>query len=396
MQRLFATYARLLTETDTSFIRYLYKDIDWNNRFIIIKGAKGVGKTTMLLQHIKKSFDNVNQALYTSVDHIWFATHTLLELAEYHYTHGGTHLMLDEIHKYQGWERELKNIYDSYPQLHIVVTGSSMLELEQSVADLSRRVRIYTMHGLSFREYLKMEGVCDFPILRLEEILKSHVTIASELTHQVKVLLHFERYLRSGYFPFYREEGDGFEERLQQVISTIIESEIPSVSRLEYESLYKAKTLLGVLAEKVPYTLNIKDLCTTVSVSRGNLMKLLSLMDKAALIRRLYTEPSGMKMLTKPEKILFNNTNIMYSLTPNADNGTMRETFFASQLSVHHMISMPSLGDFLIDGTYTFEVGGKNKKFIQVKDVLNSFVISDSIDIGFNNRIPLWIFGLMY
>ena len=397
MDNLFKTYGRLLADTDLSFIRYLYNKINWDNRLIVIKGAKGVGKTTMLLQHIKHTFKNTEKALYVSLDHIWFANHTLLELAEYHYTHGGTHLFLDEVHKYKNWQQEIKNIYDSYPHLHIVVTGSSMLKLEESLtADLSRRHRSYTMEGLSFREYLKLEQVADLPVLSLETILGHHFTEASEITSKVKVLQHFEKYLESGYYPFYREEGDGFPDKLQQVIDTVVHTEIPAVSHIEYDSVYKVKQLLAILAEMKPYALNISALCTTLQSSRNNVLKLLDLMDKAALVRRLYATESGMNMLTKPEKILFYNTNLMYCLTPQVDPGTMCETYLASQVGVNHKLYMPNKGDMVVDGKWLFEVGGKQKGFSQIKDIKDSFVVSDNMEIGHGNKIPLWLFGLLY
>ena len=372
MDRLYKTYGRLLAETDLSFTRYLYEKINWANKLIVIKGAKGVGKTTMLLQHILRTFADKQKALYASLDHIWFANHSILDLAEYHYTHGGTHLFLDEVHKYKGWQQEIKNIYDSYPQLHIVVTGSSMLKLEESLmGDLSRRHRQYTLEGLSFM-------------------------LASQITSKVKVLQHFEKYLETGYYPFYREEGDGFADRLQQVIETIITSEIPSVSNIEYDSVYKAKQLMAVLAESSPYTLNISGLCVTLQASRNNVLKLIDLMDKAALVRRLYSADSGMNMLTKPEKVLFYNTNLMHCLTPHVEDGTMRETYFASQVGVNHKLSMPSQGDLLVDGKWLFEVGGKSKGFKQIKGIEDSYVVSDGIDIGHNKKIPLWLFGLLY
>lgn len=397
MDRLFKAYGRLLAETDMSFIRYVYDNINWDNRLIVIKGAKGVGKTTMLLQHIKRSFPNVEKALYASLDHLWFATHTVLELAEYHYTHGGTHLFLDEVHKYKGWQQEIKNIYDSYPKLHIVVTGSSMLKIEESlVADLSRRHRLYTMEGLSFREYLQLEQVAELPVLPIEEILSNHFMVASKITSEVKVLQHFEKYVKSGYYPFYREEGDGFFDRLQQVIDTIVTSEIPAVSNIEYDSVYKAKQLLAVLAELTPYTLNISSLCNALQSSRNNVLKLLDLMDKAALIRRLYASAEGMNTLTKPEKILFYNTNLMCCLTTQPDAGTTRETYLASQLGVAHQLSMPFKGDLVADGKWLFEVGGKGKGFSQIKGIEGSFVVADDMEIGHGNKIPLWLFGLMY
>ena len=397
MERLFKTYGRLLAETDLSFTRYLYETINWDNRLIVIKGAKGIGKTTMLLQHIKRCFPDTRKALYASVDNLWFSTHSILDLAEYHYTHGGTHLFLDEVHKYQGWEQEIKNIYDSYPKLQIVVTGSSMLKLEKSlIADLSRRHRLYTMEGLSFREYLKLEGVAELPVIPLEKILEDHFAEASQITSKVKVLQHFEQYIQSGYYPFYREEGDGFFDRLQQVIDTIVTSEIPAVSNIEYDSVYKTKQLLGILAELSPYTLNISSLCNTLQASRNNVLKLLDLMDKAALVRRLYSVESGMKMLTKPEKILFHNTNLMYCLTPRVDSGTMRETYLASQVGAGHTMYMPNQGDLVVDGRWLFEVGGKGKGFSQIKDIEDSYVVSGDMEIGYGNKIPLWLFGLMY
>lgn len=397
MDRIYKTYGRLLAATDLGFTRYLYDQINWDNKLIVIKGAKGVGKTTMLLQHILKTFPDKQKALYVSLDHIWFARHTLLDLAEYHYTHGGTHLFLDEVHKYKGWQQGIKNIYDSYPDLHVVVTGSSMLRLEESlVGDLSRRHRQYTLEGLSFREYLELEQVAHLPVLSLETVLNDHFMQASQITSKVKVLGHFEKYIEAGYYPFYREEGDGFSDRLQQVIDTIINTEIPSVSNIAYESVYKAKLLLAVLAESSPYTLNISGLCNTLQASRNNVLKLLDLMDKAALVRRLYSADSGMNMLTKPEKVLFANTNLMYCLTPRAEDGTMRETFLASQLAVAHRLCMPNQGDLVADGRWLFEVGGKNKGFTQIRGIENSYVVADKIDIGHGSKIPLWLFGMLY
>ena len=397
MQRLMNAYARLLAKVDDSFMRYLYPLIDWNNRLIIIKGARGVGKTTMLLQHIKKAFPDTRKALYASLDNMWFTTNSILDLAEYHYTHGGTHLFLDEIHRYKGWQREIKNIYDSYPDLHVVITGSSLLKLEESIiADLSRRHRQYTLSGLSFREYLQLEGGASLPVLKLDDILSHHIEIASQITTKTKVLQHFENYVNYGFYPFYREDKDGFNERLQQIIDTIIESEIPAVSDIKYDSVYKAKRLLGVLAEQSPYTLNIAALSKTLQVSRENVLKLLDLMDKSALIRKLYTQSGGMKMLVKPEKILFDNPNIMYALSNHVDAGTMRETTFASQLSVAHQLHMPTQGDFVVDDSFTFEVGGPGKGYTQIRNVENSYVVRDGIELGIGNKIPLWLFTCLY
>ena len=397
MENLFRTYGRLLEATDLSFTRYLYPKINWENRLIVIKGAKGVGNTTMILQHIKRSFPKPETALYVSLDNIWFANHSLTELVEYHYTHGGTHLFMDEVHKYKNWQQEVKNIYDSYPDYHLVLTGSSMLKInEHLTADLSRRYRGYTMEGLSFREYLQLEGVASLDVISFEDILKNHFTLASQITSKVKVLLYFERYLRTGFYPFYRDEGDGFFDRLQQTIENIVSDEIPSVGKIEYDSVYKAKQFLGILAETTPYTLNISSMCNVMQTSRNNALKLIDLLDSAALIRRLYAESSGVKMLVKPEKILFANTNLMYALSGKADAGTVRETFLASQLAPFHRLAMPQQGDLQVDDKWLFEVGGKKKKFSQIKGIEDSFVVSDDLEIGYGNKIPLWLFGLMY
>ena len=396
MNRLIENYNRLLGESRPSSFRYLYKSINWKNRLIILKGSRGVGKTTMLLQHIATAFEDTSTALYVSADHIWFANHSLIDLAEYHYTHGGTHLFIDEIHKYHNWQQEIKNIYDSFPRLNLIVTGSSMLRIENALGDLSRRCKEYTMRGLSFREYLKLENIADWPILSLEEILQHHLQIAAQMTGQVKVLGHFENYLRHGYYPFYIEEGDGFDERLQRVINTVLNEDIPSVANVEYETIYKLRQLLGIFSEQSPYTLNVSALARTLGTSTSQVMKLLDLLNQAAIIRRLFSKEHSMKMMQKPEKVLFDNTNIMYSLSTAADQGTMRETYIANMLSSSHSISMPQKGDLLVDSHWLFEVGGRTKGYKQIANIPDSYVVADGIDIGFENKIPLWLFGMMY
>lgn len=396
MNRLIENYNRLLGESRPSTFRYLYEDINWKNRLIVLKGARGVGKTTMLLQHIANAFEDTSEALYVSADHIWFANHSLIDLAEYHYTHGGTHLFIDEIHKYSNWQQEIKNIYDSFPHLNLIVTGSSMLRLEHALGDLSRRCKEYTMRGMSFREYLKLENIADWPILSLEDILQRHIQLASKMTGQVKVLGHFENYLRHGYYPFYIEEGNGFDERLQRVINTVLNEDIPAVANVEYETIYKLRQLLAIFSEQSPYTLNVSALARTLKTSTSQVMKLLDLLSQAAIIRRLFSKEGSMKMLQKPEKVLFDNTNIMYALSAEADQGTLRETYLADMMSLGHTISMPQKGDLLVDKHILFEVGGRTKGYKQIANIPDSYVVADGIDIGFENKIPLWLFGMMY
>lgn len=398
METLFRSYNRRLEETQTDYVRYLYNDIDWNERLIGIKGAKGVGKTTMLLQHIRLTFPDRTKAFYVSLDNIWFSTHSLSELVEYLYTHGVTHLFLDEVHKYTGWVRAVKNLYDDYPKLHIVFTGSSLLEIDNAEGDLSRRLRMYHLQGLSFREYLEITGTAHLPVIPLQDILSTHMQQASTITSTLKVLPHFEQYLKTGYYPFFLETGspESYYERLQKVVSTVIENDIPAVENIEFETLQKAKRLLMILAQSAPYTPNIANLCALLSTTRNQLIHLLSLLERAALIRQLHADNKGLKTLGKPDKILFNNTNLMYALGSNADAGTLRESFFSAMMSFEHTIQYAKQGDLQVDGTQVFEVGGKKKGFSQIADLPDSYVVADNVEIGFGNKIPMWLFGFIY
>lgn len=395
MDQLIVLYLRKVARTNTDFFRYLYDEIDWNNRLIVIKGSKGVGKTTLIMQHIKRTFHDLKKALYVSLDHIWFSEHNLLEIAEYLYTHGGTHLFLDEVHKYKNWEQEVKNIYDFYPDLHIVVTGSSMLRLEMGVkGDLSRRYKMYNLRGLSFREFIKLEEGFDLQPLLLEEVLDNHELIATDISMKLKVIPCFDKYLRHGYYPFYREEGSGFEERLLQVIDTVVSTEIPAVANIEYSTTYKIKHFLSILSGRDSYTLNVRAMCAALDTTRNSFLKLLDLIDSAGIVRKIY-QREGFGGLAKPEKILFDNSNIPYAFGKN-NIGTARECFFASQVSKDYSIYLPSKGDFLIDDRFTVEVGGDGKRFNQIKDLKDSYVAADQIEIGAGSKIPLWLFGMLY
>ena len=398
MDALFLAYNRLIEGTDCSCQRYLHNRIDWQERLIGIKGARGVGKTTMLLQHIKLTFEDRSKAFYVSLDHIWFSAHTLSDLVEYLYTHGVTHIFLDEVHRYMTWTREIKNIYDSYPSLHIVFTGSSLLEIDSAEVDLSRRLRMYFLQGLSFREYLAITNVANLPVLTLEDVLAHHIQTASSISAKLKVLPYFEKYLQQGYYPFFLDttSQESYYDRLQKVITTVIDNDIPAVEDIGYETLQKTKRLLSILAEAVPFTPGVTTLCETLSTTRNQLIKLLTLLERAALIRQLHSEGKNLKAIGKPEKILFDNSNIMQALVQPADKGTVRESFVAAMISHSHSINFPKQGDLLVDSRYLFEIGGKSKGFAQIRNISDSFVIADEIEIGFGNKIPLWMFGMLY
>lgn len=393
---LYTAFYRKLARISLEHKRYLYEKINWNARMIGIKGARGVGKTTLLLQRIKLAFADVDTVFYVSLDDLWFKTNTLQELVEYLYAHGVTSLFLDEVHHYPDWSQNLKNIYDNYPDLTLVYTGSSMLEIDNSKIDLSRRQTVYELAGLSFREFLAFENKLKIDVLSLDTLLGQHVKIGMEITEKTKILPLFENYLRFGYYPFYKEAGDDFPVRLQEVVSLVISSDLPAIEDIAYSTVEKTKKMLMILAERVPLTPNISHLCKELETTRDLGLKLLYILDRAALLNLLTSEIKSYKQLSRPDKIYLNNTNLMYALTTNVDKGNLRETFFLNQTDIVTSVVMPKQGDFLVNGKYLFEVGGKGKTFDQIKDQPDSYLAVDDIELGHKNRIPLWMFGLLY
>lgn len=390
-------YNRRLQDTPEGFKRYLIDKIDWRDNLIAIKGAKGTGKTTMLLQHIKESFTDKDKALYLSLDNLWFETHSINDLVEYHYTHGGTHLFLDEVHYFPNWKTLIKNINDDYPGLHVVYTGSSMLKIDGGVADLSRRQLPYTLHGMSFREYLLYEGLAEIDAIPFDFLLNNHRQIAEDiLSNGMKILPLFADYLRHGYYPFYRSVYSGFEIRLQQVVNHVLENDYPIIEGVEQSTIRKTKKMFMILAEQVPQTPNMSNLYNELETDRNQGLKMLYALEKAGLLALLSDKPKHIDKLSRPEKIFMDNSNLMYAYATNPNIGTVRETFFLSQLAVDHSITYPAKGDFLVDGKYLFEVGGRKKSFEQIKDVADSYLAVDDTEIGHHNRIPLWMFGLLY
>lgn len=387
---------RLVSQVSLDFKREIYDRINWQPRVIGIKGPKGVGKSTLLKQHIRETFPDDSRILYASLDHIWFNGNSLDDLVEYHYTQGGTHLFLDEVHKYKNWQWGIKNIYDNYPTMNVVFTGSSMLQIGEGNIDLSRRTSMNTVHGMSFREHLAFEGILSMDKINLEDILTRHVEIATEITSKVHVLPYFNAYLKYGYYPFYKEDLDGYNDRLAEVCRQVIEQDIPAVTEVEYATVQKMKKLLYIIASQVPFVPKMEDIYAELETSREQGLKLMNLLEEAALIGQLKTRVKAVKKISSPDKLFLDNPNLMYALSESPEIGTVRETFFYNQLSRVCEVTFPDKGDFLVDDRYLFEVGGARKSFDQIKDVADSFLAIDGVEFGRGNKIPLWLFGFLY
>lgn len=390
-------FQRKIQDTSLSFIRSQMTDIAWEARLIGIKGARGVGKTTLLLQYIKKNLPINEETLYVSLDNIWFAENNLSDLTDSFVKKGGKYLFLDEVHKYPNWAQELKNIYDDYPQLKIVFTGSSLLEILNARADLSRRAIIYTMQGLSYREYLNLILKVEMPILSLEDIVSNHIKLAQDLNNTIKPLQHFDSYLKSGYYPFFLEAPSLYFQRLEEVINLILEIELPLLRKVDIAYINKLKQLLQIIAQSVPFMPNISKLSERIGINRNTLISYLYFLNEAHIIKNLYRDAKGISQLQKPDKIYLDNTNLQYAFsTNNANIGNIRETFFVNQLSYKHLVEYTKQGDFRVDGMYTFEIGGAQKTKKQIKDLENAFIASDDIEYAYQNKIPLWLFGFLY
>lgn len=396
LQSLFNNYHRKIAKIDLRFKRYLFNEVNWKARIIGIKGARGVGKTTMLLQHILDNYKDIDQTLYASLDDLWFSTHSLLDLVDWADQHGITRLYLDEVHRYAKWSETLKNIYDSYPDMSIVYTSSSLLMMDNAKVDLSRRQTTYTLHGLSFREYLAFEGILQVPAIQLDDLLEHHVQHAMRIVKKVKVASYFESYLSHGYYPFYREAGEDYVTRLREAVSVVIDSDLPAVENMSFETLQKVKKLIMIISERVPFEPNMTELWKQLVTNNELGLRMLYALDKAQLLSLLTSKVKNYKLLYKPDKIFLGNTNLMHVLCPSVDKGNERETFFYSQLHVSHDVKYPQQGDFLVDDRYLFEVGGRKKTYDQIADVANSYLAVDDTEVGHGHRIPLWLFGFIY
>lgn len=396
IQSLIDNYHRRIVKTPVKFRRYLYHKINWDVRMIGIKGARGVGKTTMLLQHIVDTYKNIDRVIYASLDDLWFQTHSLMDLVDWADRHGIERLYLDEVHRYPQWALVLKNIYDNYPDIRIAYTSSSILNMDNSQVDLSRRQTLYMLNGLSFREFLEFEDVVKMQSLPLGQLIENHVKVAMDITKSQKIIPLFEQYLEHGYYPFYKAVGDDFQERLRSVVSVVIENDLPAVESVSYETIQKTKRLLMLICSQVPFEPNMTALWKQLETNNDLGLKMLYALDKAQILSLLTTNSKNYKHLYKPDKIFLSNSNLMHALCPTVDKGNERETFFLSMTSAVAEVKTPQMGDFIVDGKFLFEVGGRRKSFAQIKDIPESFLAVDDTEIGFGNRIPLWMFGLIY
>lgn len=389
MEQLFEYFKRKLHDTPTDLIRYKYEEIEWGGHAFGLVGPRGVGKSTMLLQHIKTQLE-VKDTLYVSADHLYFTSHTLVELADRFYKMGGKHLFIDEIHKYDGWSTEVKQIFDSYSDLQLVISGSSILEITKCMADLSRRVPIYEMQGLSFREYLHLFHGIKMDVVKMEKLLQHEYDIPG-VEHPLPL---FHDYLRRGYYPFGSDAAYDIE--LMQVVVQTMESDIPLYLNTNVSVGRKLKQLLMVVAESVPFKPVMQKLADVTGINRNYIQDYLMYMERAGMIAQLRDAVGGIRGLGKIEKVYLDNTNLIYVLAPKrADIGNIRETFFMNQMRVIGDVMCSPVSDFLVDDM-TFEIGGRKKRQKQISEVSNGYVVKDDIETGYANVLPLWAFGLLY
>lgn len=395
MERLVEKSARKINQVSMAFNRYLFHEINQSNRLTAIKGARGTGKTTLLLQ-LAKAYPS-DEVLYIALDDLFFSENTLYGLAEKFNKIGGKLLLIDEVHKYPNWSRELKLIYDDFLHLNVIFTSSSILDIYQGESDLSRRAVTYHLGELSFREYLMLYENIELPVLTLQEILNKHREISLEFLKLFTPLKHFPKYLKIGNYPYFEQNEEEYFQKLRNTVNLILEVDLQTTENLDFQTLAKLKRLLFVIASNVPFTPNIQKISNSILLNRNALVRSLQLLDRAALIRTIYKQTKSISLLNKPDKLWMHNTNLMYAISgDHVEIGTVRETFFMQNVAHNHVLSLPSHGDVLVDNTYLFEIGGKNKTKKQIANLQNAFVVHDDMEIGFQNSIPLWLFGFLY
>ncbi len=405
MNELFESGFRLIRNVQDQFYRFLFHRIDWDAQLIELLGSRGVGKTTLMLQKAKQlNRKQPQSALYLSLDDAAFYQYPLIPVAEEFISNGGKTLFLDEVHRYPAkypgydWSAEIKNLYDKYPELRIVYSGSSILKLYKGQGDLSRRKTSIELPGLSFREYLLLEKLHEFPVLTLDQLIHRQSELQALIPNGFTTIKYFRDYLKSGYYPFYRESRSNYTKRLKEVITVVLENDIPAIMDISYETTYKLKKLLAVIASSAPFTPNLTKVQSELFIAdQRTLIRYLNYLGQAGLIALLSQEATGNQILHKPDKIYPANTNLQYCFDFLPINpGTQRETFFLNQVSCLHKVSFPKQADFLINDQFTFEVGGRNKNSAQINTIPDSYLALDDLTTGYGRTIPLWMFGLLY
>jgi len=400
----FKEQQKLLRVTQTKLKRYLYDKIDFNNKAVIIVGQRGVGKTTLMLQYLKENYKNSSKALYISVDNPYFKTISLYEFASMFESFGGEILFIDEIHKYKDWELHIKSIIDT-TSLKLIISGSSMIQIHSKKADLSRRIVVYELANLSFREYIYFTKKINLPSFDLEDVFLNHIECANVILQKIKPLEFFYEYLEYGNYPFILKKDDSYESLLISIINQILEVDLPYIANINFAQIDKIKKLIYLLSISVPLKPNISKLSNASEISRPTLLEYIYYLEKGRLINIVNFKSRGYNILTKPDKLYINNTNLTKAISKEANIGTLREIFFVNQIKSYFYnqpklldenILLSNKGDFLIQNKYIVEIGGKNKSFKQIKDIDNSFIVADDIEIGFKNKIPLWLFGFLY
>jgi len=396
MRTIYEISAKSVELVSTRHIRVQIGLLDKPERLICIKGSRGVGKTTLLLQYAKTRLQGENY-VYVSLDNIYFTGNSFFDFADDFSKNGGKYLLVDEVHHYPAWSVEIKNIYDSLPDLKTVYTGSSLLHLTKGRADLSRRSVIHTLPGLSLREYIEFSSDTEFQVYSLEDIIHNHVEISKAIWTKIKPLKKYNEYIEKGYFPFFLEGKEFYHNKVLEIINQVLESDLPYIAKISYSNIYKLKQLLYVISESAPFKPNIEKLSERIGISKNTLKDYLRYMNDAMLINLLHKRGKGISRLTKPEKIYLHHPNLMLAIPgSSANTGNLRETFFYNQVSYNHLINYTDKGDFIVDDRYIFEIGGKNKGSSQISGIENSYLVLDNIETGNRNEIPLWLFGFLY
>ena len=388
----------MISQTNTKIVRELMKSVNWEKQLVSIRGSRGVGKTTLMRQYIRQRYGvNAGEALYCVMDSMYFTNHTLLDAAERFHVMGGKHMFLDEVHKYPTWSKEIKEIIDLWPDMKITFTGSSLIQILNADADLSRRVLSYDMAGLSFREFLRFYKNVELPVFSLDKILTDADDVCKAVCNVCRPQAMFEEYLRVGYYPFYDGNEQEYYSRIENVVSFIIDQEMPQFCGVETSYTRKLKAMMLFLADNLPYEVNVAKLSSYLEISKSTVLSYLVGMDRAELLHLLYADNKSVTKMQKPDKIYMHNPNMLCALGTDYNIGTLRECFVVNQLSVNHTVEYgKSQGDFLIDGHITVEVGGKHKTFDQIADIPDSYILADSMEFPIGRKLPLWIVGLLY